>query len=126
MVSHPFERTTMKQTFGTLGLLGLFLVPIVALAAQDKTADVERGKAVYTEQKCSLCHAIEGKGNKQNPLDGVGDKVSAADMRKWITSPKEMEAALATKPKISMKAYTNLKPADLDALVAYLQTLKKS
>jgi mono/diheme cytochrome c family protein len=116
----------MKQTLGTLGLLGLFFVPIAAVAAQDKTADVDRGKAVYTEQKCSLCHSIDGKGNKQNPLDGVGGKLAAADIRKWITSPKEMEAALPTKPKISMKAYTSLKPADLDALVAYLQTLKKS
>ncbi len=116
----------MKQTFGTLGLLSLFFVPIAAVAAQDKTADVERGKAVYTEQKCSMCHSIEGKGNKQHPLDGVGDKLSAADIRKWITSPKEMEAALPAKPKISMKAFTNLKPADLDALVAYMQSLKKS
>jgi mono/diheme cytochrome c family protein len=116
----------MKQTLGTLGLLSLFFVPIAALAGQDKAADIERGKAVYTEQKCTMCHSIEGKGNKQNPLDGVGTKLSAADIRKWITSPKEMEASLPTKPKISMKAYTNLKPADLDALVAYLESLKKS
>ena len=116
----------MTKTLGTLGLIGLFLVPVVALAAQDKTASVPRGKAVYDEQKCGLCHAIEGKGNKQHPLDGVGDKVSAADIRKWITSPKEMEATLPAKPKISMKSYPNLKPQDLDALVAYLQSLKKS
>ena len=116
----------MTNTLGTLGLIGLFFVPVVALAAQDKAASIERGKAVYTEQKCSLCHAIDGKGNKQNPLDGVGDKLSAADIRKWITSPKEMEAALPAKPKISMKAYASLKPEDLDALVAYLQSLKKS
>ncbi len=116
----------MKQILGSLGLLGLFFVPVVAVAAQGKAADVERGKAVLAEQKCSLCHSIEGKGNKQNPLDGVGDKLSAADIRKWITSPKEMEAKLPAKPKISMKAFTDLKPADLDALVAYVQSLKKS
>jgi len=116
----------MKHMLGSLGLLGLFLVPVVALAAQGKTGDVDRGKAVFAEQKCSMCHAIEGKGNKMNPLDGVGDKLAAADIRKWITSPKEMEAKLPTKPKMSMKAYTDLKPADLDALVAYVQSLKKS
>jgi hypothetical protein len=37
-----------------------------------------------------------------------------------------MEAKLPTKPKISMNAYPDLKPADLDALVAYLQSLEKS
>jgi mono/diheme cytochrome c family protein len=116
----------MTKTLGTFGLIGLFLTPVIALAAQDKSANVARGKAVYDEQKCSLCHAIEGKGNKQHPLDGVGDRLSAADIRKWITSPKEMEAALPTKPKVSMKAYPNLKPQDLDALVGYVQSLKKS
>lgn len=116
----------MTKLLGTVGLLGLFLVPVVTLAAQDKTASVARGKAVYDEQKCSLCHAAEGKGNKQHPLDGVSEKLSAADIRKWITSPKEMEATLPAKPKISMKAYPNLKPEDLDALVAYVQSLKKS
>ncbi len=116
----------MRQILGTfcaIGVVALFTQPVVA---QDQAAAVERGKAVYAEQKCSMCHAIEGKGNKQAPLDGVGSKLSAADIRKWITSPKEMEAALPTKPKISMKAYPNLKPEDLDALVAYLESLKKS
>jgi mono/diheme cytochrome c family protein len=116
----------MMQRMRTLCLVGIALLVAATAAAQDKAAAIERGKAVYTEQKCSLCHAIEGKGNKQNPLDGVGSKLSAADIRKWITTPKVMEASLPTKPKISMKAYPNLKPEDLDALVAYLESLKKS
>jgi mono/diheme cytochrome c family protein len=116
----------MRQILGTLCTVGLVALCAHTAAAQDKAAAIERGKAVYAEQKCSLCHAIEGKGNKQNPLDGVGSKLSAADIRKWITSPKEMEATLPTKPKMSMKAYPNLKPEDLDALVAYVESLKKS
>jgi mono/diheme cytochrome c family protein len=39
--------------------------------AQD-AALVAKGAKVYEAQKCSLCHAIAGKGNKTNPLDGVG------------------------------------------------------
>jgi len=116
----------MKQILGTWYAIGLVALFSSTAVAQDKAAAIERGKAVYTEQKCSLCHAIEGKGNKQNPLDGVGSKLSADEIRKWITSPKEMEAKLPAKPKISMKAYPNLKPEDLDALVAYLGSLKKS
>ena len=116
----------MTQRLGTMCLVGIGMLFAGTAVAQDKAAVVERGKAVYTEQKCSLCHAIEAKGNKQHPLDGVGSKLSAADIRKWITTPKEMEATLPAKPKISMKAYPNLKPEDLDALVAYLESLKKS
>jgi mono/diheme cytochrome c family protein len=100
----------------------VLMLPTIGLA-QDAAA-VEKGAKVYAAQKCSLCHAIAGKGNKQHPLDGVGAKLSADDLRKWITSPKEMEAKLATKPKTPMKAYPNLPKEDLDALVAYLLSLK--
>jgi mono/diheme cytochrome c family protein len=117
----------MTQRWGTVCLVvGIGMLVATAAVAQDKAALVERGKAVYTEQKCSMCHAVEGKGNKQHPLDGVGSTLSAADIRKWITTPKEMEATLPAKPKISMKAYPSLKPEDLDALVAYVESLKKS
>jgi mono/diheme cytochrome c family protein len=93
------------------------------VAAQDDAAKIEKGKQVYAAQKCMICHSIAGKGNKQYPLDGVGAKLSADDVRKWIVSPKEMEAKLPTKPKLSMKAYS-LPAEDLDALVAYVRSLK--
>ena len=62
--------------------------------------------------------AYDDKGNKKNPLDGVGKKLSAEDIKKWITTPKAM------KPDAKMKAYPNLPAKDLDALVAYLLSLK--
>lgn len=85
--------------------------------------NVEKGMKVYTAQKCSLCHSIAGKGNKKGPLDDIGAKLSAEDIRKWIVTPKEMsEKAKATR-KPPMKAY-NLPKEDLDALVEYLLSLK--
>jgi cytochrome c2 len=88
-------------------------------------ADAAKGKELYATNKCAMCHQIEGKGNKMSPLDGVGTKLSADDLRKWLVAPKEMEAKLATKPKMSMKSYAALPKEDIDALVAYMQTLKK-
>lgn len=114
--------TTRPLSFTCL----LALLFASAAFAQPASGNIDRGKAVYAEQKCSLCHAIEGKGNKQHPLDSVGAKLKAEDIRAWIVTPKVMEAKLATKPKISMKAYPNLPAADLDALVAYLASLKAS
>lgn len=107
-------------------VFGLVSMLVATSAAAQDSPQIERGKAVYAEQKCGMCHAVEGKGNKQHPLDGVGAKLSTADIRKWITNPKEMEAALPAKPKMPMKAYPSLKAEDLDALVAYLGSLKKS
>ena len=108
----------MKR-YASAAVVAAFVAVPALLSAQD----IEKGKAVYTANKCQTCHAIEGKGNKKFPLDKVGSKLSADDISKWITSPAEMEAKLAEKPKIHMKAY-KLADSDLQSLVAYLQSLK--
>ena len=51
--------------------------------------------------------------------DGVGSKLTPDQIKKWIVSPKEMKA------DSKMKAYPSLAAGDLDALVAYLSSLKK-
>ena len=95
-----------------------------AVAGQDAAA-IKKGESVYGAQKCQICHAIAGKGSKNNPLDGVGKKLSADDIRQWITHPKEMTAKTksAKKPPMPEK-YGSLPAADLDALVAYMASLK--
>jgi mono/diheme cytochrome c family protein len=97
----------------------------VALFAQDakKIAD---GKKLYDSKECVKCHMIAGKGNKIGPLDGVGTKLTEADIRKWLTAPVEMEAKLDHKPKVKMSSKKiALKDPEVDALVAYMMSLKK-
>jgi mono/diheme cytochrome c family protein len=87
--------------------------------------DAKKGEAVYTAQKCSLCHQIAGKGNKANPLDGIGAKLKADEIKEWITHPVESAAKAKSTKKPAMPAkYATLPAADLDALVAYMQSLK--
>jgi mono/diheme cytochrome c family protein len=101
------------------------LIAAAPTAAGQDAAQIKRGEEVYAAQKCQVCHAIAGKGNKMNPLDGVGTKLSAADIRQWITNPKEMTAKTKSTKKPPMAAkYDKLSAADLDALVAYMQSLK--
>lgn len=96
-----------------------------ASAAAQDAKKIEAGKKVYETQKCATCHMVAGKGNKMSTLDGVGAKLSAADIRKWITNPAEMEAKLPKKPAVKMSSKKfDIKDPDLDALVAYLQSLK--
>jgi mono/diheme cytochrome c family protein len=96
----------------------------VAAAGQDEKV-IKQGEQVYAAQKCQTCHAIGGKGNKANPLDGVGKKVSADEIRAWIVTPTEMtkKAGSTKKPPMPNK-YSKLPAAELDALVAYLASLK--
>ena len=91
-------------------------------SAQDKVA---KGEQVYAAQKCAMCHSIGGKGNAKGPLDKVGAKnLPEADIRAWITDPKTMTAKYKTARKPDMRAYPNLPKDDVDALVAYMQSLK--
>ena len=102
-------------------LIAVLAVPRV-IAAQDAAA-VEHGKQVYAAQKCMLCHSIAGKGNKKGALDDVGGKLSSETIRQWIATAKEMTAKTKATRQPPMKEY-NLPAADVDALVAYLSTLK--
>jgi mono/diheme cytochrome c family protein len=108
---------------GMASALALLLVAGSA-AAQDAKA-VERGKQLYGEKKCSMCHSIEGKGNAKGPLDDVGSKFSAAELKQWLTDPKTMATKAKSERKPPMPSYATMPAADIDALVAYLQTLKK-
>src|SRR5689334_3746487 len=94
------------------------LAPLPASAGQD----AKRGQEVYTAQKCQGCHNIAGKGFKNNTLDGVGARLSAADIKNWIVMPKAMATKTASTAKPPMPdRYAKLPAADIDALVAYMQ-----
>jgi mono/diheme cytochrome c family protein len=117
---------TTRHMFHAAALaLGLTIVAPRIAAAQD-AAQVTKGAEVYAAQKCQVCHAVAGKGSKTNPLDGVGAKLSAGDIREWITHPTEMTAKTKSTKKPPMPAkWGNLPAAELDPLVAYLVSLKQ-
>jgi len=104
-----------------------FVLPIamcVGIAASAAAQDARKGEALFAEQKCTLCHSIGDKGNKKGPLDGVAAKLKPADIREWIADAKGMTAKTKATRKPEMKAYS-LPKEDVDALVAYLETMKK-
>jgi len=116
---------TMFTTTRILLAAALMVSLATATTLRAGQGDAKRGQEVYAAQKCSLCHAIAGKGGKANPLDGVGAKLTADDIRQWITHPTEMTAkAKSTKKPPMPNKYGTLPAADLDALVAYMASLK--
>jgi mono/diheme cytochrome c family protein len=101
-------------------VVAITVVSAAPAGAQDLKA---RGEKVYTDQKCSLCHSIGGHGNSKGALDNVGSKLSADEIRQWITDAKGMTAKSKATRKPDMKQYT-LPKEDVDGLVAYLSSLK--
>jgi mono/diheme cytochrome c family protein len=102
----------------------VIVVAWAGLAAAADDAKVAKGTQVYADQKCALCHSIGDKGNKKGPLDTVGSKYSADDLRAWIVDAKGMTVKTKAPRVPAMKNY-QLAKEDVDALVAYMATLKK-
>jgi mono/diheme cytochrome c family protein len=117
----------MRRAIRTHGLfIAATMVAVVAgVPGVARSQDAAKGQQVYAAQKCGVCHAIAGKGGKASPLDGVGAKLSADDTRQWILEPVAMAKKTgSTKKPVMPKKYDKLPPADVDALVAYMQSLK--
>lgn len=110
----------MRSTLVAGALVAIAFASAAPAGAQDLKA---RGEKVYMDQKCSLCHSIGGHGNSKGALDSVGSKLSADELRQWITDAKGMTAKSKATRKPEMKQYT-LPKGDVDALVAYLSGLK--
>lgn len=121
-------RNGATRSFPGFVVAGALLMSTAGLAAgrqePDKAA-VERGQKLYVSQKCSQCHSVAGKGNKKGPLDDVGSKLTADEIRQWLVNASEMTKKAKSTRKPVMKNYDKLPQQDIDALVAYMQTLKK-
>lgn len=105
-----------------LSLVALGIAGLSPAFAQDAIA---KGATVFGAQKCAMCHSLDGKGMAKGPLDGVGTRLTADQIREWITHPVEMAAKANATRKPAMKPYPNLPKDDLDSLVAFLASKKK-
>lgn len=120
----------MMRTLGASAVIVMLAGAVMGAQSPDPKA-VAAGKKLYVTYKCDKCHTIAGRGTKKKngELDDVGSK-PVAELKKWLTTPAEMEAKLDSPPKGTDSMANALKtkgiePAEVDQLVAYLQTLKK-
>jgi mono/diheme cytochrome c family protein len=111
----------VKHALGIAVVAVALGAPVGAASAQSA---VEKGQQVFAAQKCTICHSIAGKGNPKGMLDNVGAKLTADEIRQWITDAPAMAAKAKAERKPPMKPYA-LPKDELDALVAYLAGLKK-
>lgn len=118
----------MIRRLFVVAIAGLLLCWAGAASAQDDAA-VEKGKTVYASAmpKCKTCHSIAGEGNAKGALDEVGGKYKAEEIKAWMRTPKEMTEKTKAARKPAMPAYPaeKLSDADLEALTAYMMSLKK-
>lgn len=90
--------------------------------AQDAAA-VQRGEALYVEERCALCHSVGDTGNQRGPLDDVGERLTRAELERWMIDPDGMTDEVGSTRQPAMPDYTDLSQDDLSAMISYLQTL---
>lgn len=91
---------------------------VSGMGQQVSDAKVERGRAVYNETGCAVCHSIGEVGGKIGPkLDEVGKKYDAEKLKEILLNPKVLN------PKTVMPEFEGSEE-DLEALIAYLLPLK--
>ena len=80
-----------------------------------------KGKEIFTQKKCSMCHKIEGVGGKIGPdLSDEGDKGRSEEwLIKYFKDPK------STMPEAKMRPVKGT-DEELKALAAYMMSLKKA
>lgn len=106
-------------------MIAVFASAVLMAPHVASAQDAAKGQQLYAAQKCSMCHQVAGKGNKLSVLDGVGAKLTADQIKEWLMDPAAAaEKAKSTKKPLMPKTYAKLPPADIDALVAYMQSLK--
>ena len=108
------------------GTVSVLMLAALALAAPAAAQSTDKGATVFAAQKCSICHSLDGKGQAKGPLDGIGTKLTADEIRQWIVNSAEMAAKTKATRKPPMKSYASLPKEDVDALVAFLSAKKKT
>jgi cytochrome c oxidase subunit 2 len=101
----------------------------LAPAAEPSDPVLQRGQHLFRSLSCAMCHAVQGtaaQGRQGPDLTHVASRRTLAAgtlanepgaLREWIRDPQRH------KPGVNMPA-TPMSDADLDALVAYLGSLK--
>lgn len=98
-------------------------------AAAPADAPTRRGQTVFVERRCGACHAVRGVAAGQGgpDLTHVGSRghlgagtlpTNAASFAAWIADPQ------VHKPGVRMPAAADLAPDDLQALAAWLASLR--
>ena len=82
---------------------------------------VDKGKALVETKKCSICHAIDGKGGKiGKPMNGITEGKTDELLKGALLDPKK-----TIKSDTKMPAY-KLTDDEVAAIISYIRSLKKS
>jgi len=90
--------------------------------------DAERGREIvnfHSAAACLRCHVLDGHGGNASPaLDGVGARLSRAELLRSLVDPNAAIAENYTAPSSMPEVTTLLTPREARDVVEYLSTLR--
>jgi hypothetical protein len=99
--------------------LGAVLVVLLGCSGGGAQAPPPQGAELAPRLGCLACHALNGPGGKlAAPLDGVGSRLTPRELGIAIAYPRQLH------PGAKMPSYAYLPPAEQEAVVTFLKTLK--
>ena len=117
----------MKTSYMTIALVSAFLANVNGAFA----ADAVKGASLYS-QRCAMCHGDKGAGDGpvaatipegMKPRNLTETYKYATDDAKFKELLQKGGAGVGLSPL--MPAQSDLKPDDLDNIIAFVKTLKK-
>jgi len=126
MVQYDFSDEEIQDTIAFLDWIGKIdtngfppdpdLAPAVVVAATSTSPAGAR--PAYFDTICVACHSVSGSGGAVGPaLDGVGSRLTAAELDRWLKDPPAVKPGTAM-PKL------DLPDATRSELVQWLASLK--
>lgn len=98
--------------------------PAPVVAGPVDQAVAARGRALFAEIGCLRCHAVEGQGNPRSPLDGIGARRVPEEIRARIVGAPSVADEMPRSAIRAKEPFAALPETDLDALTAYLSSLR--
>ncbi|NNL64664.1 MAG: c-type cytochrome [Myxococcales bacterium] len=126
MVQYDFSEAEITDVIAFLAWIGEIdtngfppdpdLAPDTVLASATPAAGLP--KPAYFTSVCIACHAVGGSGGVVGPaLDGVGSRLTAAELDRWLADPPAVKPGTAM-PKLDMSDATR------SELVRWLASLR--
>jgi mono/diheme cytochrome c family protein len=97
--------------------------PVVAVRPVDE-AEAARGRALFADVGCLRCHAVAGQGNPRSPLDGIGARHMPDAIQARMVGAPSVADDMPRSVVRAKERFTELPEADLEALTAYLSSLR--
>lgn len=82
---------------------------------------IENGILVFEKHGCVQCHAISGKGNTRLPLDGIGSRMSAKEIRHWIVANPAVRNKLSAGIIKFKSSYSSIPEQEMSQLLNLLK-----